>query len=99
MNIGKAIKQVRKACVPSISQGILAKKLELTSTSIANLEQDKVFPRKLLLNKLANNLGVSVDYILLCSLEDSSVMEEDKKAFSVTILKLKSMMNKIKNEL
>ena len=62
MSLGKRIRQRRQ--VLKVTQQELAQALGMTPQHISAIEQDKWAPSLALLPKLAEELGVSVDYLL-----------------------------------
>lgn len=62
MNLGQRIKQRREAL--RLTQEQLANKLGLTSQYISIIEQDKRSPSLSALAKLAEELGVTVDFLV-----------------------------------
>jgi len=62
VSLGQRIKQKRQAL--KITQQELAQSLGMTPQHISAIEQDKWAPSITLLPKLAEELGVSVDYLL-----------------------------------
>lgn len=97
MNIGKGFKDARKE--NKVSQFNLFKDSGLTITSIVNLENNHTFPRELTLRKISDSLKITPDYLLLLSIEDTSVLEEDKIAFEIYFKNLKKLMKKFNDTL
>lgn len=62
-SFGKNLKKFRKE--NKMSQGDLAKKLEVRQTTISNYENDLRFPNADLLNKMAITLNVSLDDLIM----------------------------------
>jgi len=62
VSLGQRIKQKRQAL--KITQQELAQSLGMTPQHISAIEQDKWAPSITLLPKLAEELGVSIDYLL-----------------------------------
>ena len=62
MSLGQRIRQKREAL--KLTQEQLAKNLGLTSQYISIIEQDKRSPSLLALVKLAEELGVTIDYLV-----------------------------------
>ncbi len=62
MSLGKRIRQKREAL--KLTQDDLAKNLGLTSQYISIIEQDKRSPSLSALLKLAEELGVTIDYLV-----------------------------------
>lgn len=71
MSISKRIKELRARV--GISQEVLAKKLGLSVASVASYEIGRVTPSIEVLVKLANVFGVSVDYILERTTDESII--------------------------
>jgi transcriptional regulator with XRE-family HTH domain len=63
MSLGQRIRQKREAL--KLTQEELAKNLGLTSQYISVIEQDKRSPSLPALVKLAEELGVTIDYLVL----------------------------------
>ena len=62
MSLGQRIRERRETL--KITQQELARALGMTPQHISAIEQDKGFPSLILLPKLAEQLGVSTDYLL-----------------------------------
>ena len=62
VNLGKRIKERRQ--ILKITQQELAQSLGITPQHISAIEQDKWAPSLTLLPKLAEELGVSIDYLV-----------------------------------
>jgi transcriptional regulator with XRE-family HTH domain len=62
MNVGQRIRQRREAL--NVTQQELAKALGVTPQHISVVEQDKRVPSLTFLAKLAEKLGVSIDYLV-----------------------------------
>jgi transcriptional regulator with XRE-family HTH domain len=62
VSLGERIKQRRQAL--KITQQELAQSLGITPQHISAIEQDKWAPSLILLPKLAEELGVSIDYLV-----------------------------------
>jgi transcriptional regulator with XRE-family HTH domain len=62
MDIGKRIKKRRHEL--SLTQHDIAQKLGLTAQHISAIEQEKRLPSIALLEKIARELGVTIDYLV-----------------------------------
>ncbi|MCU7613540.1 helix-turn-helix transcriptional regulator [Chryseobacterium sp. GMJ5] len=65
MSIGSKVRQYREA--KRWSQEDLAVRLDTTQTTISNIESDKNIPNSLLLNKIAKELEVDINDLLMDS--------------------------------
>jgi transcriptional regulator with XRE-family HTH domain len=70
--IGSRIRKVREAQEPRVTQTELAKRLEIERTSITNIENGSQRATVLLLYRIAEQLGISLE-LLLPVLNDSSI--------------------------
>lgn len=61
MSIGNRLKRARK--FRNVTQEELAKKLECSRGVITNIEYDKIFPTKLILNAIAEKLNIRVEWL------------------------------------
>jgi len=89
MNIGKAIRLVRKQ--KGITQKRLADKCDLSYNALCRIELGDVFPKKENINKIAEKLGVPVSYLLFLSIEEQDVPTENVEAWNA----IRSIVEKI----
>lgn len=103
MSLGQRIRQKREAL--KLTQEQLAKNLGLTSQYISIIEQDKRSPSLLALAKLAEELGVTIDYLVLGKEEamldlipaikaDKTLNLEVRKSLITLVYELRKVGNK-----
>ena len=90
MNIGQAIKELRKE--KKIKAKDLAAASTLSPTGLHNIESDKTFPTKPTIEALANALGVPVAVILIHSLTEEDIPEEKREAFKYIVEPIKQFL-------
>lgn len=94
MKIGEAIKLVRKE--KNVSQNKLSKMLDVTLTTICNIEQGRTALKKDFLSKIALALCVNESYILIHSIRKEDVLDSDLGAFESNIKNLKKILKRSK---
>lgn len=77
MNLGKAIKLLLDR--QGITQKELAAKIKMSETSISLIMKNRTQPRKDTLEAIAGELGVSVEVLLLLSVDKEDLATEKKK--------------------
>lgn len=97
MNIGEGIRLTRKE--KKVSQFSLSKLIELSHTTVCNLERSYFFPRNATLIKIADSLKVSVDYLMLNSIEDKYILSDDKIKFEIYMRELKDILKRANKEI
>ena len=75
-SFGKNLQTERKKRIPRMTQDNLAEKAGLTTQTISDYEREKKFPTLENAVKIANALGLSLDY--LCDGSDVAEQKEDK---------------------
>lgn len=80
MNIGKAIRLVRKQ--KGITQKKLADKCDLSYNALCRIELGDVFPKKDNINNISEKLGVPISYILFLSIEEQDVPAHKVEAWN-----------------
>ena len=78
MNLGKAIKLLLEK--QGITQKELAEKVHKSETSISLIMKSHTQPRKETLDAIARALGVSVEILLMLSIDKEDLPTEEKKA-------------------
>lgn len=79
MNIGNAIKEIRKR--KGISQKDLAKKIGMSANNLCSIEKEKSFPSMENIKKICSSLEVPESVLLLFSITDEDVPEHKRKVF------------------
>ena len=87
MNIGKAIKDIRKA--KGITQKELASLIDRSVNAVCDIEKGKSWPSMETVNRFAKALGVPQSYILLFSITEEDVPEDKRQIFKVLAEPLK----------
>ena len=90
MNIGQAVKDIRK------SRGIKAKDLAgmsgITPTALSNIEKGISFPTKQTIVNLCQSMGISVAALMVHSVTEDDVPEEKREAFRVLMGPIKEFL-------
>lgn len=87
MNIGKAIKEIRKA--KGITQKELAELTGRSANAVCSIEKEISWPSMETINRFAKALGVPQSYILLFSITEEDVPENKRQIFKVLAEPLK----------
>jgi transcriptional regulator with XRE-family HTH domain len=77
MNLGKGIKLLLDK--QGLTQKDLAAKIDKSETSVSLIMKSKTQPRKETLEAIASALGVSVEILLLLSIDKEDLPNEEKK--------------------
>lgn len=93
MKIGTAIKNCR--IEKGISQTELALLIEVSRTSLSQIENNLKQPSKTTLSKLSSKLGVPEVYFSLMALEKDDVPESRKELYDTLFPVIKDMINKL----
>lgn len=81
MDIGKAIKEIRKK--RKIPQNELAINCKISQTYLSQIENNKIKPNLSTLEKIGQILGVPIPVILFQSLTDEDVSEKKRELFNL----------------
>ena len=93
MKFGSALKEVRK--MKKISQGELAKKLEISQTYLSLLEKNVKQPSFELLERISDSLGLPVYYFMFKGLEiDKDIAENKQEIYKQISPIIESMIEK-----
>ncbi|TCK67921.1 helix-turn-helix protein [Winogradskyella wandonensis] len=87
MNIGKALRDIRKG--KKITQKELAETVGISNTYLSEIENNSRRPSIDILKKISDSLGVNILYLILKSLEENDLKNENKAEF----------LNKVNSEL
>jgi len=79
MNIGKSVKEVRKAL--GVTQNELAEKSGLTQGAISQIENSQTHPNKETLGKIAEALGVIEEVLVYKALTIDDIGDNKKEIF------------------
>lgn len=90
MNIGNAIKEIRKE--KRISRKNLASASGISVTALYNIENDLSMPSANNLQRIRHALDVPMSYILVFSVEDEDVPEDKRVLFRQVFLMLKQFL-------
>ena len=90
MNIGNAIKEIRKE--KRISRKNLASASGISVTALYNIENDLSMPSANNLQRIRRALDVPMSYILVFSVEDEDVPEDKRVLFRQMFLMLKQFL-------
>lgn len=80
MEIGNAIKQLRKA--RGINQKRLAELCDISANALCSIEKGVSFPSKDTIERICSALGVPVSYLLFFSISEADVPSEKLAAFN-----------------
>lgn len=89
MNIGKAIKVIRKKA--NITQGELAGKCNISQTSLSQIENGFKKPRAKTFNRLCEVLDVPESVIYILALEDTDVPTHRKMIYELLFPSITAM--------
>jgi len=92
MNLGSAIKELRKEC--GLTQIGLASKAKLSQTALSQIEKGKR-PGKNTLKKISCALGVPESLIYIMGLEKEDVSPEKQSLYDTLFPVIKSMVEKL----
>jgi transcriptional regulator with XRE-family HTH domain len=90
MNIGTAIKSLRKA--KGIGQKELAEKCGLSVNALSQIETNTSFPHKNTIENIANAIGVPVSYLLFFSISENDVPQDKRAVFNTLNLAIKNIL-------
>ncbi|HLP50538.1 MAG TPA: helix-turn-helix transcriptional regulator [Chitinophagales bacterium] len=93
MNIGKAIKEIRKQ--RGFSQIELAAKVGLTQASISQIELELKRPTKRNLNALCKELEIAEPLLYLLAMEPSDVPKKHKMKYDALFPIVKNLISQI----
>lgn len=80
MNVGEAIKEIRKS--KGLSQKELAAKCGLSANAMCSIEKSISIPSKDSLEKICKALNISTSYLLFFSVTDDDIPEEKRIVFN-----------------
>lgn len=83
MNLGKAIKELRKH--KGISQKELAIRCGISTNAICSLENNDSFPSKNTFEKICKALGIPGAYIFLFSISEEDIPESKRELYKLFI--------------
>lgn len=90
MNIGNAIKEIRK--VKGVTRKGLSEKAGVSVTALYNIENGLSWPSQETINKLCEALCCPVSYLLLFSVEEADIPMDKRDAFRVLLPLLKQFL-------
>ncbi|MES2559256.1 MAG: helix-turn-helix transcriptional regulator [Bacteroidota bacterium] len=93
MKIGTAIKNTRVE--KGLSQGELAKMIEISPTSLSQIENNIKTPSSSSLKKISSSLKVPEVYFYLISLEKDDVPEDKKNLYDLMYPSITEMVKKL----
>lgn len=79
MNIGNAIKEIRKR--KGISQKDLAKKIGMSTNNLCSIEKEKSFPSMENIKKICGALEVTESILLLFSITEDDIPAHKRELF------------------
>jgi transcriptional regulator with XRE-family HTH domain len=80
MNIGEAIKEMRKRY--GISQKELAEGAGISATAVCNIEKGHSFPSKETIKAICDAMDIPVSWLLFSSITEEDVPEEKRAIFN-----------------
>jgi XRE family transcriptional regulator, regulator of sulfur utilization len=90
MNIGTAIKQIRKD--KGLSQKELADQCGISVNALSQIELNAAFPQKNTIQNLCIALDIPVAYLLFFSINEEDVPQEKRKTFNVLNNAIKELL-------
>jgi len=79
MKVGAVIQEIRRK--KNLSQGDLAKQLDISQTYLSQIEGDKKTPSMELLQQVSTVLGIPVYYLLFKGLEMEDIAADKREAY------------------
>jgi transcriptional regulator with XRE-family HTH domain len=89
MNIGKAIRSIRKKL--SVSQSELSQKCKLSQTSLSQIETGSKRPSQRTIAKICKALDVPESVIYIVAMKEADVPEGKKDAYSLVYPSIRSL--------
>ena len=93
MNIGQAIKDIRKS--KNLSQFSLAEKIQLSQTSLSQIELGYKKPNANTLKKICEVFGMSEPLIYIAAVDEMDVPKEKREVFKILYPSVKAMILQI----
>jgi len=96
MKIGTTLQNLRKK--QGFKQGVFAKMVGISSTSLSQIERDITVPKKSTLDKICSELKISEQILYLLSVKKEDVPEKNKELYDLMFPQVKELMFKIFSE-
>lgn len=93
MNIGQAIKEVRKN--KDLSQGELAALIPLSQTSLSQIESGIKTPSTATVKKICAVLEISEPLLYVMATDEADIPEDKRELFRILFPSIKGMINQI----
>lgn len=93
MNLGKAIKQIRKD--KGIQQGTLAEQCGVSQTYLSQIENEKKEPTLAVLKGISKHLDTPLPIMFFLSIDEGDVKEEKKAQYNEFAPIVKGIIDKI----
>ena len=90
MNLGKAIKELRKS--KGFSQTELAKTTQITQTALSQIESGIIKPSHNTVERLCKGLGISEPLLYILATEKKDVPEDKIKNFDILYPSIRSLI-------
>jgi len=90
MNLGSAIKEIRKS--KGITQAQLANKCGMSVNAICSIEINLTFPKQETISNICESLGVSKSYLLVYCLDEYDVLEDKRSLFNLVHEEIKDLL-------
>lgn len=90
MNIGEAIRQIRKEKRILVKE--LAERSSLSKTALSNIEHGRSFPTQQTVEALCAGLGVPVSYILFTSITEEDLPLEKREVVLALMKTIKDLL-------
>jgi len=90
MNIGSAIKQIRKQ--KGLSQKDLAEKCNLSVNALCQIETNSAFPQKSTIKSVCDALEIPSSYLLFFSISDEDIPADKRKIFNALSGTIKELL-------
>lgn len=96
MKIGKGLKTLLKE--KSISQKELAKRIDISETSISLIIQDRTQPRKETIELISNELNIKPELLFILSIEQDDIPESKRNHYEILWPTIKSSLLTLLND-
>lgn len=87
MNIGNAVKEIRKR--KGISQKDLASKIGISTNALCSIEKEKTFPSNNNIENICNALDIPQSVLLLFSINTEDIPEHKRELAKILLTPLK----------
>jgi transcriptional regulator with XRE-family HTH domain len=96
MKIGTTIQKIRKG--KKLRQEDFATSVGISSTALSQIETNNAIPKQSTLEKICNELGISVELLHLMSIDEKSIPEKNRDSYGKMFPEIHDMMIRIFSE-